>query len=189
MFLCVCLLTYIQSRCGEEHMCGLGDICSMEAIVVRYVSMVMVLQGHHIRDKSVSGDTKCLQELALLGRDKGSSNKQVHTSKDKGVRGNLQGFLLFYFFTLYLEDGVHDAAEGSVVGELCYSEYVKTPLVQILQFLVNKHRNIKCEFRNKVIIKEMVVKVQNVQINFEELYRNYNPGCPNVFICGPQLSR
>lgn len=29
----------------------------------------------------------------------------------------------------YLEDGIHDAAEGSVVGEFCYSEYVKTPLV------------------------------------------------------------
>lgn len=36
----------------------------------------------------------------------------------------------------YLEDGVHDAAEGSVVGELCYSEDVETPLVQILQLLV-----------------------------------------------------
>lgn len=29
----------------------------------------------------------------------------------------------------YLEDGIHDAAERSVVGEFCYSEYVKTPLV------------------------------------------------------------
>lgn len=48
---------------------GLGDICSMEAIVVRYVSMVMILQGHHVRDKSVSGDTKCLQELTLLRRE------------------------------------------------------------------------------------------------------------------------
>lgn len=37
---------------------------------------------------------------------------------------------------IYLEDGVHDAAERPVVGELCHSEDVKTPLVQILQLLV-----------------------------------------------------
>lgn len=52
---------YIKSRCGEEDVCGLGDICSMEAVVVRYVAMVMVLQGHHISDKGVDWDAKCLQ--------------------------------------------------------------------------------------------------------------------------------
>lgn len=50
-------------------MCGLGDICGMEAVVVRYVSMVMVLQGHHISDKGVDGDAKCLQQLSLLKRE------------------------------------------------------------------------------------------------------------------------
>lgn len=73
----VCVLTYIKSRCGEKNMCGLGDICSMEAVVVRYVSMVMVLQGHHVSDKGVDWDTKCLQQLSLLRRsetkEKGST--------------------------------------------------------------------------------------------------------------------
>lgn len=41
---------------------------------------------------------------------------------------------------IYLEDGIHDTAERSVVGEFCYSEDVKTPLVQILQLLVEDVR-------------------------------------------------
>lgn len=41
----------------------------------------------------------------------------------------------------YLEDGIHDAAERSAVGELCYSEYVKTPLVQVLQLLFQQNHN------------------------------------------------
>lgn len=53
--------TYIKSRCGEEDVCGLGDICSMEAIMVRYVPMVMVLQGHHVSDKGVHWNSKSLQ--------------------------------------------------------------------------------------------------------------------------------
>ena len=35
----------------------------------------------------------------------------------------------------HLKDGVHDAAEGPVVGELCHSEDVKGPLIQVLQLL------------------------------------------------------
>lgn len=73
----VCVLTYIKSRCGEKNMCGLGDICSMEAVVVRYVSMVMVLQGHHVSDKGVDWDTKCLQQLSLLRRSE-TKEKGVH---------------------------------------------------------------------------------------------------------------
>lgn len=42
---------------------------------------------------------------------------------------------------VYLEDGVHDATERSVVGEFCYSEYVKTPLIQILQLLFKHTHN------------------------------------------------
>lgn len=73
----VWVLTYIKSRCGEKNMCGLGDICSMEAVVVRYVSMVMVLQGHHVSDKGVDWDTKCLQQLSLLRRSE-TKEKGVH---------------------------------------------------------------------------------------------------------------
>lgn len=73
----VCVLTYIKSRCGEKNMCGLGDICSMEAVVVRYVSMVMVLQGHHVSDKGVNWDTKCLQQLSLLRRSE-TEEEGVH---------------------------------------------------------------------------------------------------------------
>lgn len=58
-------------------MCGLGDICSMEAVVVRYVSMVMVLQGHHVSDKGVDWDTKCLQQLSLLRRSE-TEEEGVH---------------------------------------------------------------------------------------------------------------
>lgn len=45
---------------------GLSDIRGMEAVVVRYVSMVMVLQGHHISDKGVDRDAERLQQLSLL---------------------------------------------------------------------------------------------------------------------------
>lgn len=53
--------TYIESGRGEEDVYGLCDICSVEAVVVRYVSMVMVLQGHHVSDKGVNWNSKSLQ--------------------------------------------------------------------------------------------------------------------------------
>lgn len=65
---CVNTLTYVKGRCGEEDVCGLGDVCSMEAVMVRYVSMVMVLQGHHVSDKGVDWDAKRFQQLSLLRR-------------------------------------------------------------------------------------------------------------------------
>ena len=52
---------YVKSRCGEKDVCGLSDISSMEAVVVRYVAMVMVLQGHHVSDKGVDWDAKGFQ--------------------------------------------------------------------------------------------------------------------------------
>lgn len=53
--------TYIESGRGEEDVYGLCDIRSVEAVVVRYVSMVMVLQGHHVSDKGVNWNSKSLQ--------------------------------------------------------------------------------------------------------------------------------
>lgn len=77
--------TYIKGRCGEEDMCGLGDVCSMETVVVRYVSMVMVLQGHHISDKGVDWDTKRLQQLSLLRRRRREKRSQNFTQSPSGV--------------------------------------------------------------------------------------------------------
>lgn len=56
-----CTSTYIESGRGEQDVCGLCDIGSMEAVVVRYVSMVMVLQGHHVSDEGVNWNSKSLQ--------------------------------------------------------------------------------------------------------------------------------
>lgn len=68
-------------------MCGLGDICSMEAVVVRYVSMVMVLQGHHVSDKGVDRDTKRLQQLSLLRKEERRHNfTHTHTHTPTGER-------------------------------------------------------------------------------------------------------
>lgn len=52
---------YIKSRSGEKDVCGLSDISSMEAVVVCYVAMVMVLQGHHVSDKGVDWDAEGFQ--------------------------------------------------------------------------------------------------------------------------------
>lgn len=49
-------------------MCGLGDIGGVEAVVVRYVAMVMVLQCHHVGDEGVDGNAEGLQQLSLLRR-------------------------------------------------------------------------------------------------------------------------
>lgn len=145
---CVYMSTYIKSRCGEEDVRGLGDICSMEAVVIRYVSMVMVLQGHHVSYKGVDRDTKRLQQLSLLRRRRREerSHNFTHTTRRTSCTSTantqtLQVTTILQKTHTYLEDGIHDAAEGSVVGELCYSEYVKAPLVQILQLLVETHRH------------------------------------------------
>lgn len=52
---------YIQSWCGEEYMSRLSDICSMEAVVVGHVGMVVVLEGHHVGNKGIHRDPKSLQ--------------------------------------------------------------------------------------------------------------------------------
>lgn len=52
---------YIQSWCGEQYMSRLSDICSMEAVVVGHVGMVVVFQGHHVGNKGIHGDPKSLE--------------------------------------------------------------------------------------------------------------------------------
>lgn len=42
-------------------MSGLSDICSVEAVVVGHIGMVVVLQGHHVGDKCIHRDPKGLQ--------------------------------------------------------------------------------------------------------------------------------
>lgn len=49
---------YIQSWCGEQYMSRLSDICSMEAVVVGHVGMVVVLKGHHVGNKGIHRDPK-----------------------------------------------------------------------------------------------------------------------------------
>lgn len=42
-------------------MSRLSDICSMEAVVVGHVGMVVVLEGHHVGNKGIHRDPKGLQ--------------------------------------------------------------------------------------------------------------------------------
>lgn len=42
-------------------MSRLSDICSMEAVVVGHVGMVVVFQGHHVGNKGIHGDPKSLE--------------------------------------------------------------------------------------------------------------------------------
>lgn len=37
---------------------GLGDISSMKAVVVGDIGVIVVLQGHHVSDKSIHRDPK-----------------------------------------------------------------------------------------------------------------------------------
>ncbi|TNN70017.1 hypothetical protein EYF80_019693 [Liparis tanakae] len=39
---------YIECRSGQQDVSGLGDIGSVEAVVVGHVGVVVVLQGHHL---------------------------------------------------------------------------------------------------------------------------------------------
>ena len=61
---------YVQSRSGEEDVCGLGHVGRVQAVVVRHVGMVVVLQGHHVGHKGIHGDLKCLHQVPLLGDTK-----------------------------------------------------------------------------------------------------------------------
>lgn len=42
-------------------MSRLSDICSVEAVMVGHIGMIVVLQGHHISNKRVLRDPKGLQ--------------------------------------------------------------------------------------------------------------------------------
>lgn len=43
----MCMISYLQSRGGQQHMCGLHHICSVDVVMVSYIRVVMILQGHH----------------------------------------------------------------------------------------------------------------------------------------------
>lgn len=141
---CFCLLAYIQSRCGEEDMCGLGDICSMEAVVVRYVSMVMILQGHHVCDKSVSGDTKCLQELPLLRREERSRNV-AETQTSGEIRGDLFCFTWKMVYMMQLR--------GLLFENSATLNMLKLHLFRSSSSWWNTQRYMKWGFRNQVAEK------------------------------------
>lgn len=49
----------------------------------------------------------------------------------------------------YLEDGIHYAAEGSVIGEFCHTKDIKAPLVQIVQLLKAQRAILKHEVFHK----------------------------------------
>lgn len=58
--------TYVQSGRRQEHVSGLSDVCSVEAVVIGHVGMVVVLQGHHVGDERVHRDPERLQQISLL---------------------------------------------------------------------------------------------------------------------------
>lgn len=47
-------------------MCGLDHVGSMDVVVVGYVCVVVIFQGHHKGDEGVGGDLEGLQQLTLL---------------------------------------------------------------------------------------------------------------------------
>lgn len=54
------IITYIQGRSGEEDVCGLGYVSSMQAVMVGHIRMVVIFQCHHVGHKRIHGDLKCL---------------------------------------------------------------------------------------------------------------------------------
>ena len=56
---------------------GLGDISSMEAVVVGHIGVIVVLQGHHVGDKRIHRDPKGLQKVSLL--QQGQSTEVIIT--------------------------------------------------------------------------------------------------------------
>ena len=57
---------YLECRSGEEHVCGLHHVGGMDDVVVRYVSVVVVLQGHHEREEGLRGNLEGFQQVPLL---------------------------------------------------------------------------------------------------------------------------
>lgn len=75
-------------------MSGLSDVCSVEAVVIGHVGMVVVLQGHHVGDERVHRDPERLQQISLLPprqqkknrsqKQTASFRKQFHPAVVKG---------------------------------------------------------------------------------------------------------
>lgn len=60
------LVTYIQSRRGQQDVRGLGDVGSVQTVVVRHVGVVVVLQGQHERHKGVGRNLERPHQVSLL---------------------------------------------------------------------------------------------------------------------------
>lgn len=61
---------YLERRCGQQHMRGLGHIGSMQAVVVGHIGMVVTLQGQQVGDKCICWDLKCLEQVPFLVHDR-----------------------------------------------------------------------------------------------------------------------
>lgn len=116
-------------------MCGLYHISCMDVVVIGYVCMIVILQGHHKGDESVNWDLKGFQKVSLLS---GRGNMRDM------MRYEGQCFLLFHGLNLspaegssYLEDGVHDHRQRAVSRKFGYFEYIQTPTINVLNFLEN----------------------------------------------------
>lgn len=70
--------THVQGRGGEQHVGGLCDIGSVQAVVVGHVGMVVVLQRHHVGDERLHGDLERLEQIPLLQNNK--NNKKQTSS-------------------------------------------------------------------------------------------------------------
>ena len=148
---CQELGSYVQSRGGQQHVCGLGHVCRVEAVVIGHVGVVVVFQSHHIGDEGVSRDTERLQQIPFLdpthktqigsNGTPGSERRRYGASRFRDpFEGSRHDKMVKETFPTHLEDGKHHAAERPVIGELSHMKDIKAPLIQVIQLLQNRDR-------------------------------------------------
>lgn len=131
---------------------GLGDISSVQWVVVWHVLQVVVLQRHHKGDEGLGRNIECLQQVSFLwGKEWEGKDKQKYVPRYcrryDSVKINhilylhqvvLKGMVVAYYYYTHHKDCVGNSSEGLSVGQFSDPVYVNAPLVNVLQ-------NLECE--------------------------------------------
>lgn len=59
-------MAYIECGCGKQDVRGLGYVSGVQAVVIGYIGVIVVLQGQHERHKGVSWNLERPHQVSLL---------------------------------------------------------------------------------------------------------------------------
>lgn len=76
----------MQGGRGQQDVCGLGHVGSMQAVVVGHVSMVVVLQGQQESHQRVRRDPEGAHQVSLLGMKTAVNQGQGGGQRERGGR-------------------------------------------------------------------------------------------------------